>query len=125
MTEERDRDREEGLVAAAKAALDGSVRDLDPATAGRLRAARRFALEPAPARLPWLDRARQNRFVWAGGVATVAAAVLAAFLYLYQPVSQGPAPALEDLELITSSEGLEFYDDLEFYRWLADAGVEG
>jgi len=125
MTGEPDRDREERFVTAAKAVLDGSVRDLDPATVGRLRAARRSALEPVPVRVPRFGWAHHRRFVWAGGLATVAATVLAAFLYLYQPVSQGPAPALEDLELITSSEGLEFYDDLDFYRWLADAGVEG
>jgi hypothetical protein len=29
---------------------------------------------------------------------------------------------MEELDLLASAEGLEFYDDLEMYVWLADAG---
>lgn len=106
-------ERDQALLAKAKAVLDRQVRDLDPHTAARLQAARRAALEasPRPGWAPWLA---------ASGFA--AAIVLATVLWWRQPPPQPPLPAMEELDLLASAEGLEFYDDLEMYVWLADAG---
>jgi hypothetical protein len=106
-------ERDQVLCAKAKAVLDRQVRDLDPRTAARLQAARRSALDagPRPGWAPWLA---------AGGVA--AAVVLLAVVWWKQPPPQAPLPALEEMDLLTSAEGLEFYDDLELYAWLAGAG---
>ncbi len=110
-------DQDPAFLAKAKEALDSSVRNLEPHLATRLQQARRTALE---------SKARPGfRLVWAGGFATAAAMVLVAALWMLQPAGPMPGPALEDLDLLTSSENLEFYDDLEFYGWLAETGAAG
>lgn len=106
-------ERNPTLLAKAKAVLDRQVQDLDPRMAARLQAARRQALEagPQPGWMPWLATS---------GFAT--AIVLITVLWWKQPQPQPPLPAMEEFELLASAEGLEFYDDLELYVWLADAG---
>ncbi|MCI0659204.1 MAG: hypothetical protein L0170_19290, partial [Acidobacteria bacterium] len=54
------------------------------------------------------------------GLATASVVILAGLLWLFAPNGAGPLPGHEDFELLTSAEGLEFYEDLEFYGWLAD-----
>lgn len=106
-------DQEEALLRKVKNALDASSETLDGATCTRLRAARTRALQQRHTRQPWL--------LWpAGGVALAAAALLSWGLWFNVPVSHTPA-ALEQLELLSSTESLELYTDLEFYQWLASA----
>jgi hypothetical protein len=54
----------------------------------------------------------------AGGLALASAAVLSWALWFNGPVSHPPA-VLEQLELLSSTENLELYTDLDFYQWLA------
>lgn len=104
-------DKESRFIAAAKAELDRSARQLDELTVARLRAARRKALEARPRRLAWLA---------AGGLATAAlTATLVAFL-LFTPAAAPPVSGLEQFELLSENDSLELYRDLEFYRWLAE-----
>lgn len=110
-------EKDQTFLAAAKEALDQSVRTLDARTLTRLRQARRRALEARPRQVP--------RLVWAGGFATISVALLAGALWLYRPVSNDTFSGLEDLELLTSVENLEVYEDLEFYGWLAETGSAG
>lgn len=112
-----DLEEETTVLVKARQVLDRSVQDLDPRTLSRLRQARRSAL--ASSAKPGL------RLVWAGWVATAAAVFLVAGLWMFQPARQVPGPALEELELLTSSENLDFYDELEFYGWLAETGLAG
>ncbi len=116
MRQQDEMERERAFVERARAALDQRAHELNPPIDGRLRAARRTALEGAAGSRP--------RWLWASGLAVAATAVLAVFLWLAPP-TQGPAPQLEDLELLSSSESLEFYEDLEFYDWLAQDGPTG
>jgi hypothetical protein len=105
--------REEALLRQVKSALDAGSETLDAATCTRLRAARAHALRQRHARQPWL--------LWpAAGAALAAAALLSWGLWFNAPVSHTPA-ALEQLELLSSTENLELYTDLEFYQWLAGA----
>ena len=109
--------RDEPFVASIRATLDRSAADLDAETLVRLRQGRRQALEARPRRVPWL--------VWAGGLATAAVAILV--MVLWWPVAPGPRhhdASLDDVELLTAGESLDVYDDLEFYRWLADVDRE-
>jgi hypothetical protein len=121
--------REEDLVRRARAALDRSVDTLDPATLGRLRAARRDALAGAAS-----SRARRT-LVWAP-LGALAAAGLAIAIALSSGstkeattvASAPPAPPprlIEDLEVVAESEDLELYADLEFYEWLDAGGSAG
>ena len=104
-------DRDRQLIGAARADFERQVEGLDARTARRLQTARRRALEASPSRgwMPWLA---------AGGVA--AAAGLAGVLWFAQPVTHPPVSDPEEFELVTAGESLEFYDELEFYHWLAD-----
>lgn len=105
--------REEALLQTVKNALDASCDKLDAATCARLRAARLRALQPGPAYRPWL--------IWpAGGLAVAATLLLSWGLWFSGPTGPMPA-ALEQLELLSSSDSLELYTDLEFYQWLAGA----
>ena len=106
------------LVAHAKRLLDQSVEELDTPTTRRLQQARLQALDARPLRSRWA--------VWAGGLAMAAVGTLSLSMWLTQPVRERPhAPALDDLELITSAENIDLADDLEFYHWLADADTTG
>jgi hypothetical protein len=94
------------------ATLDKAVDELDGATQGRLRAARREALAARQSRPAWL--------VPLGGLATAATvAVLALSLWLL-PARQQPTalPSVEDMVLLSDEAELEFYEDLDFYLWL-------
>ena len=111
---------EQLLLSAAKSTLENSVDDLDASTLGRLATIRRQAVESVTTqqassiRLPsWL--------LPVGSLATVAAAVLVAMtLWTIQPDQQSaPVAVLEDINLLTAPEEIEFYQDLEFYEWLA------
>jgi len=104
-------DKESRFIAAAKAALDQSVQQLDEPTIARLRAARLRALEPRPRRLAWLA---------ASGLATAALSAALVAVLLFAPAATPPATGLEQLELLSENDSLELYRDLEFYRWLAE-----
>ena len=101
-------------VADARARLDESTQSLDAATLSRLNQARHAALA---------TRSRGLRAWWlpAAGLATSCALVLALVSW-YPPAQRaGPAtpahPAVSDTE-IAADDGIEFYQDLEFYAWL-------
>ncbi|MEI7035991.1 hypothetical protein [Fulvimonas yonginensis] len=111
------------LARRARALYQEASRQLDPATAERLRAARRAALaarHTAPLRLP-------SRLLLPAG----AFAVLAlAMLMIWQPLRHAPsapqramqAPALDadtDLPPDADSADPQLYQNLDFYGWLA------
>lgn len=103
---------EETLLRRVKSVLDAGSETLDAATCTRLRAARAHALQQRHARQPWL--------LWPAAGAALAAALLSWGLWFNAPAGHTPA-ALEQLELLSSTESLELYTDLEFYQWLASA----
>jgi len=108
-----DSDGDQALVSVAKAALDRSVEALDAETLARLRMTRQRALAVQPSRFP--------RLVLVGGFATASVAILASLLWLFAPNGTGPLPGHEEFELLTAADGLEFYENLEFYGWLAES----
>lgn len=110
--DERDRQFKE----IVKAVLDRSVEDLDQRTILRLQRARVDALTP---------RFNSIRWIYAGGLATLSVTVLAGVLWLSKPVAVIPVHEADDLEVVTANENLEFYDEIDFYRWLADHHGEG
>lgn len=109
-------ERERKFIANAKSVLDKSVQDLDAQVRNRLRHARHRALEARPSHTTW---------VLAGGLAAASVAALAVTLWLVEPGVVEPIPDVQDLELLTAADNLEFYEDLEFYRWLADQDRAG
>jgi hypothetical protein len=110
----------------ARTVLEEGVRRLDARTRSRLNQARHAALEAAQ-RPRW----RSFTFMPAAGAA-VAAALLAAVLWQRHPTSdipliEAPHSAVEDLDLLADSEGLDLMEgwDGSFYEWAAAQGENG
>ncbi len=112
-------ERERYFLEKARNELDSAAENLDEETVRRLRGARFTALAEAERRgIGWL---RIPRWMTAGGLATVAVVGVAVSIWLGEPRHTLPARQAEDVEILTASEHLDMYKDLEFYRWLADA----
>ncbi len=101
-------------IADVRARLDESAHSLDAATLSRLNHARHAALAA---------RSRGPRAWWlpAAGLAASCALVLAVVAWYpsaHLTVPATPAhSAVSDAE-IAADDGIEFYQDLEFYAWL-------
>ena len=94
--------------------LDDSVENLDAETLSKLKQARSKALlhvKDTPG--------RRIQPIW-GGMATASVAVVVAVLWLGGESPQMNTMGVGDLELLTSAESLELYEEYEFYQWLDD-----
>lgn len=112
-------DREQELVARARAQLDRDVEALDETTRARLGAARLRALD-APG--------ERRRFAVPGGLLAASAGAAALLLVVSTWRQQArrdlaPGDDLDDVEILAAADDLELYDDLDFYRWLAEDGT--
>ncbi len=99
-----------------RTALDASVDELDPDISRRLRQARHAALETA-------TKPRPPFWQPAGAFALASILVLSIFLWPDRDTRQvaPEAAALADLELITTNDSLQLYEDLDFYQWLLES----
>lgn len=105
-----------------RSALEQAAADIDPATAARLRDARRHAMTAAGT--GW--RARWHWLALSVPVAAAAAVVVLVAGVLLPDSSTAPAIAtypevVRDLDLLTSGESLDLLEDLDFIRWLPPA----
>ena len=103
---------DEQLVSHVRDALDDSVNRIDAETSQKIVAARKNALEKAPKRfsLPKLI--------------TVAATAASIFIAVIIVNSQLNTPIeTEVIELATTQESIELYEEIEFYTWLAEEDV--
>lgn len=100
--------------------LDQSCDRLDARTVSQLNSIRHAALEP-----------RQKKFnpLWLsfGGMVTATFLIFSLNLTSLQlpgsvglPVENEEAATLEDIEILTTTESLDFYEEYEFYQWLAE-----
>jgi len=101
--------------------LDDTVDTLDANTLSRIRQIRAQAVEKEKIKtesrqLNWLLN-KQGLFI--GSLATACVMVFAVMLLFNSPTSIQTIPE-EDIELISSSDNLEFFEDLEFYEWLEE-----
>lgn len=98
--------------------LDESIDALDANTLSKIRQVRTQALE----------RIESSPVNWqrllVGGVATACVMVLAIMMLLNSPISMEPVP-IDEIDLISSSDNLELFEDLEFYEWLEEDGLPG
>jgi hypothetical protein len=88
--------------------------ELDDATRSRLAAARARALEAAAPR-------RSGPLLAAAG-SLAAAGVLAVLIFMPQR-ENGEVQAYDAIEVATDEFEPEFYEDLDLYRWIDDAGA--
>jgi len=106
-------DKERQFLENARQLLDESVHDLDGATRSKLAQARNAALESR-------HRSRRRLLTWGTPAAGLAAAALVGVLVLRTPSVPIEESSVADLDILTSEESLEFYEDIEFYEWLSE-----
>jgi hypothetical protein len=109
----------------ARGVLEESISRIDGRTRSRLTQARQAAVEIAST--PHRPRWRSFTLMPAAGVA--AAALVALMLWhrepsvLEPPALEGRTPAVEDIDLLADTEGLDLvegWDSPGFYEWAAD-----
>jgi hypothetical protein len=113
-----DNSRYDRQVEEIRQELDRSCDALDGYTLSRLNAIRHQALEHKLSR----RSGRRPMLFPLGGLVTACVLVLTVSLVSQRtllPVDGVPVPKFEDLELLATNEELEFYEDYEFYQWLA------
>lgn len=111
-------DGEMMILERTKILLDEEAGQLDPAVANRLRAARLAAIRqkrPGARPLPF----PVFRLLPAGALAALILAF--SFFLAGYPEDRSARPGMfdDDLEIMTVSEPMDLYEDLEFYEWLA------
>ena len=110
--------QENDFLEQVSSALDKSCDSIDGYTQSRLTRIRHQALDRTKQASRWK--------VWgpvgAAGLACSMVLVLNFGIQSQAPVSDTLIgdTAIEDLDLLTADEGLEFFEDLEFYQWLAE-----
>ena len=109
-----DSQNEERFVARIRKTLDQDVERLEPGTRSRLTRMRHEAVSRRADQQP-----RRRAWGLVAGLAATAAAVVL-LLPLNRPMETSPLAAIDDMEILASSDPLEIYEDLEFYSWLSD-----
>ncbi len=110
---EKEKDR--AFLETAKYLLDKNAEEMDSKTRARLREGRYRAIQSLQ------SQKKAVSWQWpAAGMAVACAAALAFFFLMKDPGTKALVSNVEDIELLASSEPIEFYDDLEFYGWLAE-----
>ena len=115
----------------ARTLLDESAEGLDAATLSRLNRARQAALAQARPRAT-------HRWFLPAGLASACVLLLAVAAWHAQvpsgaarlpelPFTASASSAGSDIDLVSSDDSLELYQDLEFYAWLdaQDQGSDG
>ncbi|HEC28511.1 MAG TPA: DUF3619 family protein [Gammaproteobacteria bacterium] len=103
---------EREFIGKAKSTLDRQANNLDAATLSRLNQARQAALQQ-------IKRPAKNRQAWvtAGGLA---AAVLLTTIFLFRAEEIAVSTNIDEMEIIASNDGLDLYEQLDFYIWMAE-----
>ena len=122
---------DEEFLSEVKQQLQKSSDELDELTLAKLGAARRRAVEAASRSAVFrlgnvLSLGRGGMAIlMLAGVLLIASVVL--LKTAYPPVQQQlqPITLLEDMELLGAAEELEFYQELDFYLWVADEQDSG
>jgi len=101
--------------------LEESIDELDANTLSKIRQIRAQAIDSANSpRQHWWSL-NQSGLLF-GGLATACVMLLAVVLLLNSPSSMQAIP-VDEIELISSSDNLELFEDLEFYEWLEEDGL--
>ncbi len=102
----------------AKKALDRAEENTGPEILSRLQGMRRDAVREMANR--GQPRVQQWWGVPAPALAFATLVLVSGLLFFTQDRPPAPPGTIEDLELLASNPHLEFYEDLDFYAWLAE-----
>lgn len=111
MNDERDTEVQKQV----RAELEAQLETLDANVTARLSAARHRALDQLQTKPRW-----QPIIGWA-----VTATLLVAVSLWWQQASISNGMSVDDFELLVSGDGIELYEDLEFYDWLSSENDAG
>lgn len=108
---------DQALLERVRSELDRGCDSLDGRTCSRLTSIRHAAVEQA------LGYGRQQQWLSWASLSSAFCLLLVVLMaqYFLRPAAE--PEVLEDLELLSSEQGLEFYENLEFYQWLAENGT--
>ncbi len=113
-------EKDKALMKRASSLLDDAAENLDEKTLASLRQIRRKALDSAT------QSTGVNWMLPAGGFAAIATvAIVSVSIWTANPIEDELTHAFSDIELLTSSESLEFYEELEFYAWIDEQDAKG
>ena len=102
--------------------LNQSVDEIDDATLSALQKIRKATVAEA-------ENKTTNTWSWLQPIPVMAIAsivlVVSVTLQMTMTSSVLPSPALADIPLLTASDDIEFYNDLEFYQWLDAEKLNG
>ncbi len=112
--------QEQAFLDKASDALDKSCDSMDGQTLSRLNRIRHAAIEHG--------QQSQGRTLLSpfGGLITACVFVFVVSVFypgqsdIPIPVTPDNGTAIEDLDILTSTESLEFFENLEFYQWLEE-----
>jgi hypothetical protein len=110
-------EQEKRLLEKAKGLLSEAAENLDSQTRRRLERIRLDALSAADGK-----EARffpRSRWVTVGAFAAAGMAAVAVFFWLRTSTGDFPDKHIEDFEIIASTDNIDLYENLDFYRWLA------
>ena len=116
-----DKTSERQYVSRIRTALEQSTARLDPAVRSRLMHMRHEVLARKADQAP-----RRRHWRWVAGAAEATAAALIVRLPIDPREVPTPLAAIDDMEMLASSDPLEIYEDMKFYSWLSDMenGIE-
>lgn len=112
-----EQEREKQFVEKVRGFLDDSTQSLNTDIRLRLEESRTRALRILEKRKAWFFPF--PRWITVGSLATVMTAIVIFFFWFDVPTYEVPTKQVEDFEILTSKEKIDFYQDLEFFRWLA------
>ncbi len=116
-----EKDPEKGFLEKVQGLLDQGAENLEIQTERRLEAIRAGALIAVDEKRPSFFLPR--RWVLAGSFAMATLAAAALLFFMGPSTETLPTGDLEDLEIITSRERLDIYQNLDFYRWLGSQDI--
>jgi len=108
-------EKDDMLIKSITQTLDKQTHQIDAETLQRIGTARREAL----AQLSETGHAFRRWGWMAGGAVALTCSILIISAVIFRPgTSLEFSPQGLELELMASQDDLEFYEELEFYRWL-------
>ena len=118
------KDKDRAFLDAVKGALDQQHDSIDDETLSALREIRHQAINHADTQSSAWGQF-QRPFYPALAAAAAVVMVLGVSLTMNLTGTHADQPTLEDMPLLTASEDISFYQNLEFYQWLDAEKLHG
>lgn len=112
----KNQDNENSFLRKVKHSLDQGEEDIPAETLSRLHGIRQDALKIKKKESNWGIKWIPTPYP---ALATATMVLLAVLLFFPGDRDQAPFNPVDDLEILASNNKIEFYEELDFYAWLA------